>query len=447
MAQQRLTMTRRRLVAGAAAAWAASTTRLWGQARDKEAPPGWRTLRAGPALRRDGEAPSATFGYDGAVPGPVLRVGRGDEVRVRLVNELGEHTALHWRGVRLTNAMDGVPHLTQPPVARGESFDYVFVAPDAGTFWYGPPEFAAGELDRGLAGALVVAESEPVAVDRDLALVLAGPLPSPPDPSRDAGASRPDAGDGPRGLTINGRPSLELPVKTNERLRLRLVNASRLRPVPLRFDQHRVTVMAVDGQPAEPFAARDARVLVGPGSRLDVFLDMALAPGSTASALAAGGEAPLVRFSYDQGRPIRESPLPDPAPLPANGLPTRIELRNALRFDVAIDAASRPWTDAVTAAAGRYGPPLFSTRRGRTVVMAFANRAAAPAVLHLHGHHARLLDNLDDGWKPFWLDTVMVAPQQTARLAFVADNPGKWLIHCALLTAADAGRAVWFEVT
>jgi FtsP/CotA-like multicopper oxidase with cupredoxin domain len=88
--------------------------------------------------------------------------------------------------------------------------------------------------------------------------------------------------------------------------------------------------------------------------------------------------------------------------------------------------------------------PLFSVKRGRTVVLALANRSAAPCVAHIHGHHARLLDNLDDGWKPFWLDTVLCVPQQTTRVAFVADNPGQWLFSSRALGGNEA--LTWFEV-
>ncbi len=81
-------------------------------------------------------------GFNGTVPGPVLRIKRGDDLRVRLVNELVVDTAIHWHGVRVPNAMDGVPGLTQPAVAPGESFDYRFTPPDAGTFWYHAPSRA-----------------------------------------------------------------------------------------------------------------------------------------------------------------------------------------------------------------------------------------------------------------------------------------------------------------
>src|SRR5438552_12851134 len=96
--------------------------------------------------------------------GPTLRARRGGEVRVRLVNDMAEPTAIHWHGVRLPNAMDGVPGLTQAAVEPGASFEYRFVVPDAGTFWYRPSVAASGQRMRGPFGALLVAETDPVEV-------------------------------------------------------------------------------------------------------------------------------------------------------------------------------------------------------------------------------------------------------------------------------------------
>jgi FtsP/CotA-like multicopper oxidase with cupredoxin domain len=122
-------------------------------------------------------------------------------------------------------------------------------------------------------------------------------------------------------------------------------------------------------------------------------------------------------------------------------------MKNALRVDAPLDATfSRTWI-AVSALAGGFGAPLFSVKRGRAVVMVFPNRTDFACAIHLHGHHVRLLDNLDDGWKPFWLDTVLVEARQTTRIAFVADNPGKWLIDCQRIGQDDATMAAWFEVT
>jgi FtsP/CotA-like multicopper oxidase with cupredoxin domain len=92
-------------------------------------------------------------------------------------------------------------------------------------------------------------------------------------------------------------------------------------------------------------------------------------------------------------------------------------------------------------------PPILSVKRGRTVMLSFWNETAFAHVTYLHGHHFRLLDKLDDGWKPFWLDSVLVPPQQTVRIAFIADNPGKWAIRCRSLGPREAEPAGWFEVT
>src|SRR5262249_32517677 len=260
MIPDRQPITPPRLPAGAqlTALLVALPTCLRGQARDLAVgEDGIRILRARPADapgRAANQAP-ALWGYDGLVPGPVLRVKRGEMVKLRLLNELAAETTLHWHGGRLSNVMDGVAHLTQAPIAPGASFDYRFTAPDAGTFWYHPPRQASERL-RGLHGALIVDEVEQVAIDRDVLLVLASP------PAADAGRTAETA-------TVNGQASLDVTVKTNERLRLRLLNASAARPLAVRLDQHRATVMAIDGQPADPFVARDSRVVLGPGNRMD----------------------------------------------------------------------------------------------------------------------------------------------------------------------------------
>jgi FtsP/CotA-like multicopper oxidase with cupredoxin domain len=79
-------------------------------------------------------------------------------------------------------------------------------------------------------------------------------------------------------------------------------------------------------------------------------------------------------------------------------------------------------------------------------MLTLVNRGDTPAAIHVHGHHFRLLDNLDDGWKPFWLDTVTVPAGQTLRLAFVADNPGPWPIERHSLAPSRPTFTAWFDV-
>jgi FtsP/CotA-like multicopper oxidase with cupredoxin domain len=393
------------------------------RARAETAADGFTVLRArsGEARIAGADRPATPIlGFDGTSPGPVLRVRRGEEVKVRLVNELGEPTALHWHGVRLRNAMDGAPPLTQSSVAPGASFDYRFVVPDAGTFWY-HASFVS-QQQRGLYGALVVAEAE-AAADRDNVLVFAD--------------WPPDSGAPSRRFTINGAPALDLPARRNERLRLRFINASPTQVMNARIDGHRAVVMALDGEPAEPFAARDNRIVLGPGNRADVFVDALAAPGSIAPIVftTEGGDTTLIRIVYDGGDAARPMPPGEPMPLPANPLPVRMNFSGALRVTLPIGDAPVPSPQS----------PLFTATRGRTVMMALHNRDAGEHVVHLHGHHFRLLDRLDDGWKPYWLDTIVVPRRQTTRIAFVADNPGRWLIETQALDGSPAATT-WFAV-
>ena len=95
---------------------------------------------------------------------------------------------------------------------------------------------------------------------------------------------------------------------------------------------------------------------------------------------------------------------------------------------------------------GTAAAPAFRAKRGRTVVLALTNRGSMATVFHLHGHHFRLLDRLDDGWKPFWLDTLAVEPGQTQRVAFAAEHAGRWLIE-SMATDWAAPRLVrWYSV-
>jgi FtsP/CotA-like multicopper oxidase with cupredoxin domain len=333
--------------------------------------------------------------------------------------------------------MDGVPGLTQTPVAPNASFEYRFTPPDAGTFWYRPLGRVTG--GRGLAGLVIVDEAEPVDVDHDVGLILdewrldaGGKLVTTDAVSAQAGDSH---------LTANGIPRADIQVRANERLRLRLLNASG-RLMPVRVADHAATVMALDGQPAEPFMLERARIVLAPGNRADLFVELALAPGATAPILVetARGEIEVARVVYatEPGRNFVRPPL---RALPANPLPDRMDFARALRLVAALHPDAEPWP------AGNPPSPLFAAKRGRTVMLELRNPGDVAQAVHVHGHHFRLLDALDDGWKGYWLDTVLVAPGRSQRIAFVADNPGKWMIEGLGIAPREPWSASWFEVT
>jgi FtsP/CotA-like multicopper oxidase with cupredoxin domain len=361
-----------------------------------------------------------TLRYNGALPGPTLRGKRGEELRIRLVNELADPTSVHWHGVRLPNAMDGVPQLTQSAIPPGASFDYRFKLPDAGTFWYHAP--VGAQVDQGLHGALIVEEDRPVDVDRDILLVL--------------GTSA-DSADARALVLVNGSLRPDIAVTSGERLRLRLVNATASRRLAVRLEGHAAWVMAIDGQPAEPALARDSRLALGPGNRADLFVD-ATGDSGTVAPLVAGvaDEQPIARLVYARGGKARKAHRADPVALPPNPLPARIDLKGSLKVEMTL-AGAKPLDGA--------GAPLFTVRRGRAVTLGLRGSGGRAWAVHVHGHHFRLLDRLDDGWKPYWLDALVVG-EQTERIAFVADNPGRWLIGSRSIDQPSIAADNWFAV-
>jgi FtsP/CotA-like multicopper oxidase with cupredoxin domain len=203
-----------------------------------------------------------------------------------------------------------------------------------------------------------------------------------------------------------------------------------------------------------------------PGTRYDLIVE---APGQAGveagvSGLLAGGTAPLLLLKTE-GEPAakQRGTLPPVAPLGDNPLlPAAIRLQGAVRADVLMQGGalagpgglapftgdpSRIWSINGVTGDRFTGKPLLSVKRGTTVVLALINRTAMPQVLHLHGHAFRYLHPFDDGWEPIWLDTVLVPEGQTVRIAFLADNPGQWLIGSGVLERLDTGLSSWFQVT
>ncbi len=403
-------------------------------------------------LRPDaGEVEAWTF--NGSLA-PVVRVKQGAELRLKLQNDTALPLSLHFHGIRGPNAMDGVGGLTQEPAAPGRSHEYRFTPPDAGTFLIRPCVLggSAEPQERGLSGLLIVEESNPPQVDQDLALLVDdwrlnddGSLAPFEKPAEQAPAGRLGSW-----LSVNGKPTPQrIEAPPGGRLRLRLANACNARAMRLRLDGLKAYVIAIDGQPTSTFEPLRASLPLAPGTRYDLLVDLAPEAGATGAVTALIGDGlPLMEFvTAGEKRPA----LAAIAPLPPNTkLPDTIKLQNATRKDVVIKgdpkAPNVPW--AINGATGQpKGNPLVKVKRGSPVVLTLTNQTAFMQPLHLHGHSFRLLHALDDGWEPYWLDTVQVPENKTVRIAFVADNPGKWLLASTVTERFDAGLWTWIEVT
>lgn len=433
---------------------------------------------------------TAVWAYNGAVPGPEIRVRQGERLRVAVGNGLDEETTVHWHGMRVPNPMDGVPHLTQTPIAPGETFVYEFDCLDAGTFWYHPHQRGFEQVGRGLYGPLIVEESEPVAVDRDVTWVLDDwRLLQDASISDDFG-NRMDSGMSGRvgnTVTINGRLTETFAVRTGERLRLRLINGANARIFGLKFEDHQPQVIALDGQPVEPHVPEGNRIVLGPAMRADLVIDMTGAPGNRFRVIDTFYRdleyRPLDLVYGD--KPLRGRPPDTPIQLPDNPL-AEPDLPAAERHEIAFGGGMMSgmmgsgmrggmmdrgqsdggmggmmdrmmegmrgggmmqgmrhdgiWTINGVSATGHVRDPLLTLARGRSYVLALHNDTAWHHPIHLHGHSFRVLSRNGTATRHReWQDTVLMAPRERIEIAFVADNPGDWMFHCHILEHQASG--------
>ena len=195
------------------------------------------------------------FAYNGMVPGPTIRVREGDQVKVRLTNKLSQSTAIHFHGLEVPNAMDGVPYITQPPVKPGDTFEYHFTVPNAGTHMYHSHHNSAEQVSKGLLGAFIV---EPKTVnpahraDLDALMIL---------------------NDGMHGYTLNGKSfpaTAPIVCKLGQTVRIRYMNEGMMIH-PMHLHGIHMTVIAKDGWDL-PAPFRCDTLNVAPGERWDVLV-------------------------------------------------------------------------------------------------------------------------------------------------------------------------------
>ncbi len=412
--------------------------------------------------------PTSVMFYNQSLPGPVLRIPQGRETVIEFANSLDQPTSVHWHGLRIDNAMDGVPGMTQAPVAPGESFRYRLNPPDAGTYWYHTHMQSWEQLALGLAGILIVEEKNPPMVDRDLVFAI--------DDWRLDHSGRLDtaslgsmhdwshAGRVGNFITVNGKLDPAFDVAAGERVRLRLINIANARVMRLLINQPNASVIAIDGQPVEPYALERGELLLAPGQRTDLVIDMTAAPEQVSPIeIVIREHAYQVAHFKLAAKPKREQLLETPIALEPNPV-NRIKLPSDFKQVPVLmqgGAMSRMpgaiyrgremgmrelvqnrkmW--AINGIAGLPAEPLFSVERGTAISLEVDNDNRWLHVMHVHGHH--FISDLEPG---IWRDSVLFQPRQRGNMRFVADNPGKWLLHCHMVEHMAGGMSTWFEVT
>lgn len=363
------------------------------------------------------------FTVNGTSPGPLLEAEIGDLVEVTLVNvNVVDGTTLHWHGIDVPSAADGVAGATQDAVPPGEQFTYRFVADQAGTFWYHSHQVSHEQVRRGLFGAFVI---HPEEVDPEVTEHVAV------------------LHEYDRGPTLNGETgTATVAAAPGDEVRVRVVNTDNgLAPVWVSGAPYRV--LAVDGtEVSEPDEVSDRTVGVPAGGRVD--LGVRVPEGG--ARVEFGGSTAMV-LGQDPGEvavtPTEELDLltyGSPADLGLDPRTTdrRFEYRIGRRPGFLDGRPGLWWT-----VNGKRFPdvPMYMVSEGDTVVFDIENNSDDAHPMHLHGHHAVVLSR--DGQlatgSPWWVDSLEVRPGESFRIAFVADNPGFWMFHCHNLPHAAEG--------
>ncbi|UOA17469.1 Multicopper oxidase MmcO [Sulfitobacter indolifex] len=389
------------------------------------------------------EGTTAMLGFNGSMPGPELRLKRGEQISIDVENRLEEGTAVHWHGIRLENRMDGVPVLTQDLINPGDSKTYSFAPPDAGTYWYHSHYISQEQVARGMMGPLIVEDDMPPDVDHDITVVLSDWI------INEDGSLSDDFTDmhsvahaGYMGNFARAFLS-QAEVKEGDRVRFRIINAATNRIFPLTVAGVAGSVVALDGMAlGQPRGLSD--LTLAPAQRADLIVDIT---GPVSFDMhSRQGSYRLADVAVSGSNTDRK---PEPiAPLAAPNLPVPGDPTQHLTLTMMGGAMG-----------GRHGganiwsfndvsdlpdAPFASMKRGETVRITLANDTAFPHGIHLHGHH--FYELAADGSLGDLRDTTLVAAGESRDVLCVFDNPGRWLIHCHMLSHAIGGMRTWVDV-
>ncbi|MCB9797321.1 MAG: multicopper oxidase family protein [Alphaproteobacteria bacterium] len=382
------------------------------------------------------------FAYNDQTPGPTLRAQVGDTFELTLTNNLDSATTIHWHGLDVPFAMDGVTWMTEP-IQPGESFTYAFTLSHAGTFWYHPHFDTDRQVDNGLYGVFIVEDPAEPAVDRELVMVFDDwTLPDAEAPPHGTGNDEHGV-DGSEGLwAVNGlvRPTVTL--HGGERVRVRMLNAANSAVVDLRWPEMRQ--LAAD-QGLLPALSEPERVVLAPGDRAEFewlpgregfeILDH---PYHHSGGEAAGDPEPRLEVQVLPG----EAAAPAAWPWPGGAVsedPSYTDLTYVFSGEL-----EGPWLIN-----GEAMPDVtvYSIPRDREAILEVRNLSASEHPFHLHGMRFEVLSlNGVPPSQPRIEDTVNLGIRDALRVRVLPQEVGFWMLHCHILEHADRGMMTVLEV-
>ncbi len=401
--------------------------------------------------------------FNGNNPAPTIRAKQGQAVRILFRNRLKEPTTIHWHGLRIPIEMDGVPFLSQPPIQPGEDFLYEFTPPDAGTFWYHPHMNSLEQLGKGLAGAIIVEEANDLGFDEEQVFLLKNwhlnkdgsfaPFTSPRNAAR---MGTPGSWE-----TVNGKVKPVVEVACGSVVRLRFLNIDNTVIYKLAVENSQAMVVAVDGNPIEkPVPLQQHKI--APGMRLDIAIATPNKPGETIKVKNGKGRLLFDLVTLKTSGSARPNPNNAIPALPLNPI-TMPDLTHAEQLNFLFE-----WEGAVTPASkdGKANPKFWTINRrawegmsadnipepvadlklGKTYIFNLRNVTPHSHPIHMHGFTWLVLNSNKKKIIPYHTDTVLLEKNEVVQVAFVADNPGRWMYHCHVIEHMKTGLMGYIRV-
>ena len=395
-------------------------------------------LTLGPGIK----VPAWTF--NGVAPGPLLRVQQGDLVVVHVVNHLSFGITIHWHGIDVPNSQDGVAGVTQDAIKPGQTYTYHFFTNDPGTYWYHSHEFGYAETVGGLFGMLIVDPKTPtIHADVDYSVAL----------------HEWNGANGQSILTMNNTATTLNPAaRPGQWVRLRIAetsNTSSSYPHLLTLVGAPFKVVSLDGHDLNgPQWLNETPIPIGTAQRYDLLFQMPM-HGSVSLVVADENDnqhylrTPALVF----GQGTVPSTLPAVKPwfdLTTYGEPAPQAITLQSHFDVNYSIALN---NQMGTSLGRQGMTytmngkvfpntgMIMVKEGQLVKIHLVNQSDLYHPIHLHGHTFTVLarNGKPLTGSPVRLDTVVVPPHTTYDIAFLANNPGVWMIHCHNFLHANWG--------
>ncbi len=381
------------------------------------------------------------WAYNGTVPGPEIRIKLGDTLKMNFSNKLPQETTVHFHGVRVPNAMDGVPGVTQNAIKPGESFVYEFTPKDAGTFWFHPHTRTSEQVERGLFGVLIVEDEVDEKYSQDVVWVI--------DDWRMTGDRQVDERfnspmdlmhDGRWGnvITVNGKLNEVLKARVGERIRLRMINTSNARIYAPDFSGLSAKVIAVDGVNVKEIFDADGFEL-SPGNRIDVDIEF-----------KEKGECVIYdRFGSRKNKLASIKVSGEVVQAPKFDFPVNLKIpewKSAFNMEIdkeyVLDAKRNEKGEIKWMINGKAYPEFdpYTLKYGEFNKIRFRNDSSRLHPMHLHGQFFKVIarDGVASN-EQYFRDTVLIKPKETLDIALVPIDKGTWVNHCHILEHAEAG--------